>query len=1074
MGLNSKEIYMNTKNRRVKKQENKNDKKKIKISIIIPCYNQEKYIEECLNSILVQKLNEFEIICVNDGSTDNTLMILNQYAKKDKRIKIINFKENKGTSQARKDGVLNSCGEYVMFIDPDDTFEKTALETAYTNIKKFKVDILQFGINVINCGVNSSACDDFLKKAEPFEGSLNGKEVFFSCFKLGLFNFNLWNKIYNGELVRKAFKNVNDGYYPKAQDMYAFFIIAYFANSYSSIKTKLYNYYFGRGITGKRLITLERFSKISTQMQIIEQLFKFIDNNVKENYNEYLEVLRYRGKIFYREVVANFNYIENVNENYLQSLSMFLTNLTPCLLPESYKNIQIYNYYITFLFEIFYDLIFIKNFKYELIIYDKLIEIFNNNNLSKLNINHTLFYEIKLLSKFSIKDKIIPIVFATNDNYAPYLSVAIQSIIENANLNYMYDIYVFHTSLSIQNQLVLKSIRNSNLSIRFVNVLPYIENLRNYSHSHYSIEMYYRLLIPEILFKYHKVIYLDCDLIVNKDVAELFKIDILDNIIAAVTNKIYSDYMKKYVENTLNLALDKYFNSGVLIINTKKFNEEHIKEKCFTVLNETKKLMCPDQDILNIVCKDRCYYLPIKWNFQNSPNNFSLQETYEIEKNIIHFTSGFKPWNSSNILLAEVFWRVARMTPYYESILTTYLNSVGCFDTTKNLNPEVSEKVRNIINSNYTKKSIISWPFRMTKKFFRSVENIGLRRTMPKIKTKLAYVINRLVGKVDKYNNRIEKNNNSIILQKDISVNEYPKYLQKWYYEKTGLKFDIEMPKSLSEKIQWLKIYDASIKKSHLSDKWLAKEYVKSVIGEKYIIKTYGVYDKFEDIDFSVLPNKFVIKSTHGSGQIIIVNDKLNINVSEIKQKITKWLSSSYAFHSGFEMHYLNIIPRIIIEEYVEGINNDLYDYKIMCFNGIPQFIWADTDRFTKHKRTLFDLNWKLLPIRYNYEISNNVIPKPLQLKELLSLSKTLSKGFSLCRCDFYVLKDGSIKFGELTFTSGSGIDKFDPISFDFEIGKKLKLPEKKLQFKKYSKKKLLAFERKFLRNLQKQQDGVN
>ncbi len=1069
MGLNSKGIYMNTKNRRVKKQENKIDKKKIKISIIIPCYNQEKYIEECLNSILVQKLNEFEIICVNDGSTDNTLMILNQYAKKDKRIKIINFKENKGTSQARKDGVLNSCGEYVMFIDPDDTFEKTALETAYINIKKFKVDILQFGINVINCGVNSSACDQFIKKAEPFLEKLNGAEVFFSCFKLGLFNFNLWNKIYNGELVRKAFKNINDGYYPKAQDMYAFFIIAYFAKSYNSIKSKLYNYYFGRGITGKRSISLERFSKIGTQMQIIEQLFKFIDNNAKENHSDYLEVLKFRGEIFYREVIANFNYIQDINENYLQALNILLDNLTPCISQAEYNNTYIYNSYISFLFEIFYDLLFKKNFKYELRIYDKLIEIFYDNNLSGLNINHNLYYEIKLLAEHNIGDKIIPIVFATNDNYAPYLSVAIQSINENTNKDCFYDIYVFHTSLSIQNQLVLKSMRNSNLSIRFVNVLPYIENLRNYSHSHYSIEMYYRLLIPEILFKYHKVIYLDCDLIVNKDVAELFKIDILDNIIAAVTNKIYSDYMKKYVENTLNLVLDKYFNSGVLIINTKKFNEEHIKEKCFTVLNETKKLMCPDQDILNIVCKDRCYYLPIKWNFQNSPNNFSLQETYEIEKNIIHFTSGFKPWNSSNILLAEVFWRVARMTPYYESILTTYLNSVGCFDTTKNLNTEVSEKVRNIINSNYTKKSIISWPFRMAKKFFRSVENVGLKKTMPKIKTKLSYVINRLVGKVDKYNNIIQKNSEHIFrLQNDISVSEYPKYLQEWYYEKTGVKFDIENPKSLSEKIQWLKIYDASIKKSHLSDKWLAKEYVKSVIGEKYIIKTYGVYDKFEDIDFSVLPSKFVIKSTHGSGQIIIVNDKLNINVSEIKQKITKWLSSSYAFHSGFEMHYLNIIPRIIIEEYVEGINNDLYDYKVMCFNGTPQFIWVDTDRFTKHKRTLFDLNWNKLPIKYNYETSEKTIPKPTQLKELLKLSKILAKDFSLCRCDFYVLRDGNIKFGELTFTSCSGIDRFEPCSFDFEIGKKLKLPSTKTQFKKYSKNKLLAFEKKFLRNLLK------
>ena len=1036
-----------------------NDKNEISISIIIPCYNQEKYIEECLQSILNQKFNNYEIICVNDGSTDNTLAIINQYKTKNSKVKVISFDENKGTSQARKAGVLNSRGKYIMFVDPDDTLANNALEIAFKNIEKQKVDILQFGTNVINIQVNEKTYDHFVLKSIPYDKKLFNEEVFFSCFDKNLYNFNLWNKIYNGNLVRKSFQKISDGYYPKAQDVYAFFIIAYYAKSYGSINDKLYNYYYGRGITGKKWISINSFFKIPTQMQIIEQLYKFLDDEVDTNIEAYLNVLYKRGTIFFKEILYKYKHIEDLDKNYLEALESLIQSMNPHIKKEKYKNIKVYKSYISLLFEVCYDLLFDKIVNNEMMIYNYLINMFLDNDLFDMDINILLFKQIKALANAQkCNANIIPVVFATNDNYAPYLSVSIQSIKDKMSNNDFYDIYVFHTSLSLNYQTAIRAMSDEHVSIRFINVTQYVNNLPLYACSHYSVEMYYRILIPEILHKYDKVIYLDCDLIINRNLSDLYKTDISEYVLGVIINEISTFAMQKYLKDSLNFSINKYFNSGVLLLNIKNFEKEDIKNKCFEILKTAKRLTCPDQDILNLACEDKCLYLDPKWNFQCAPNNFTLQDKYMSDKYIIHYTSNFKPWNTSFMPLSEKFWQIARRTPFYELILQTYMTNTLKI---KSKDQDEKPKVRNIINVSNQNKNLFSWPFRMIKKFFESVRMFGWKRTLPKVKIKLKYVFNRLTKKVDIDNNTILKENK--IKKEKVKNKDLPKNLQDWFYTKTGIKFDIENPQSLSEKIQWIKIYDANIMKSHLTDKWLAKEYVKSLLGEQYIIKSLGVYDNFDDIDFSKLPNKFVIKSTHGSGQLAIVRDKNSVDMKALKAKAETWLKSTYAFHSGFEMHYQNIIPRLIIEELVDGIDGDLYDYKVMCFNGKPEFIWVDTDRFKGHRRTLFDLDWNRLPVKYHHQVSDKKIPKPRQLKKLLEISEKLSAGFTLCRCDFYILPDESIKFGELTFTSASGIDRFDPISFDYELGKKLILPKKKLKFKKYPKQTLLGMEKEFL-----------
>ena len=313
----------------------------------------------------------------------------------------------------------------------------------------------------------------------------------------------------------------------------------------------------------------------------------------------------------------------------------------------------------------------------------------------------TIAEEIKYLEAELIRKsqfKIIPIVFATNNNYAPYASVAIESVIENASEEYYYDIYVLHNEELLKSQRCrLEDIRGKNYSVSCIDVRKGINELNLYSRAHYSKQMYYRLLIPEILTYYEKVIYLDCDLVTLRDVSELFNTDIEDNIIGAVSNFVTYDF-DDYLKSKKFKAME-YVNSGVLIINTKRFINEKVKEKCIKYIQANEDLLCPDQDAINAVCSNNIYYLDDQWNVQRQhfeENKFGqgakLMPEYRERfllcadnPYILHFTSGRKPWKNPLLFDAHIFWKYAKKTDFYEEILFGNLNlsledKIGCIE----------------------------------------------------------------------------------------------------------------------------------------------------------------------------------------------------------------------------------------------------------------------------------------------------------------------------------------------------------------------------------------------------------
>lgn len=254
-----------------------------------------------------------------------------------------------------------------------------------------------------------------------------------------------------------------------------------------------------------------------------------------------------------------------------------------------------------------------------------------------------------------------------------------------------------------------------------------------------------------------------------------------------------------------------------------------------------------------------------------------------------------------------------------------------------------------------------------------------------------------------------------------------------FYFRKTfGRRIDWKNPKNLIEKIYWLEMYSDISLWAKCADKYSVRDYVKSAGYDKMLVKLLGKYKNVEQIDWDNLPKQFVIKTTHGSGDAIIVKDKNKINIKEIESKVNNVLNTSYGFFDG-QWHYTKIQPQIIIEEMLQIDNrqkeispNSLIDYKIWCFNGVPEYILICYDRKKEGlKLLLYDVKWnKLLqymkPMDHYIIDSSDDIIKPVCLPSMLEMAATLSRPFPECRVDLYVVNDMPF-FGELTFSTGYG-----------------------------------------------------
>ncbi len=266
-------------------------------------------------------------------------------------------------------------------------------------------------------------------------------------------------------------------------------------------------------------------------------------------------------------------------------------------------------------------------------------------------------------------------------------------------------------------------------------------------------------------------------------------------------------------------------------------------------------------------------------------------------------------------------------------------------------------------------------------------------------------------------------------------------YIQMYYFAHFKKFCNLKNPKTYNEKLNWLKLHDKNPIYTRIVDKFEAKEYVKDIIGDQYIIPTLGVWDNFDDIDFDELPQQFVLKCTHDSEGLVIVKDKDKLDKEMAKNKIESALKQNF-FYIGREWPYKNVKPRIIAEKYMEDhIDGELRDYKFFCFDGEPKAMFVASDRASDNvKFDYFDLNFNHLDIKQKYPHAEQQLRKPVTFEKMIELSKVLSKGFPHVRVDFYEV-DGQLYFGELTFYHFSGFMPFEPNKWDKIFGDWIKLP---------------------------------
>lgn len=279
---------------------------------------------------------------------------------------------------------------------------------------------------------------------------------------------------------------------------------------------------------------------------------------------------------------------------------------------------------------------------------------------------------------------------------------------------------------------------------------------------------------------------------------------------------------------------------------------------------------------------------------------------------------------------------------------------------------------------------------------------------------------------------------------KSLNSNQYEYELIKWYLNATGENLNLDNPKTFNEKLQWLKIYDSTPLKTKLADKYLVREWFASQIGEQYLVPLIGVWDKFEDIDFDLLPRKFALKANHGSGWNVIVSDKDKMNYAKTKEKFDRWMSMDFSLVGGFELYYKVIPPKIIAEQFLENTQG-LIDYRFYCFNGEPKQTWVDIFSGTpNHKREIYDTEWNKMPIKCKWPNANGLLDKkPDCYDEMLTIARKLSKDFAFVRVDFYEV-EAKIYMGEMTFNPMSGIGEIEPLEYDLIMGDMIKLPTKK------------------------------
>ena len=264
---------------------------------------------------------------------------------------------------------------------------------------------------------------------------------------------------------------------------------------------------------------------------------------------------------------------------------------------------------------------------------------------------------------------VIPIFFAIDDGYIPFLAVAIKSLIENASKEYEYIIKVLHTNVKEKNVRKIKKFETENVNIEFVNLSYYIKKVQDklYTRDYYTNTTYFRMFLPELYPQYDKVLYLDSDIVVLGDISQLYNTEIGTNLVAAAPDDIiqYNKVFQEYAEKVVGVVkYQNYFNAGILLMNLDQLRKFNFQDKFLYLLGTVKFSVAQDQDYLNRLCKGRVTLINNQWDIMPVVNRKINKEDIKI----IHYNFAYKPWRFEDVQYKEYFWEYARKTEFLDEI----------------------------------------------------------------------------------------------------------------------------------------------------------------------------------------------------------------------------------------------------------------------------------------------------------------------------------------------------------------------------------------------------------------------
>lgn len=994
----------------------------IKVSAIIPVYNAEKYLRKCLDSVINQTLQEIEIICVDDGSTDNSLSILREYEGRDSRIKILTQK-NQHAGVARNNGLKHANGDYVHFLDADDWLEKNAYEVLYNVIQMSKSDVCMFSLNTFDDKTGETFRVSHAFRGKPFYvTSFHREERFF------IYNgVAPWNKLYSRSFIEN--NGISFDSLICANDRSFYYQTILRAESITIISDYLINY---RVNNASSLVNDAALKNFDCKFKSYEAVWDMMSDESDSAKRMLLDVTMVDFFNSYKKASGE------TKRTIAEQIASYIPRMPLFLLKE---NLNSYSWYQQY--------------------YEVLSSSFDNNLRSLVNKKDTIIVSLT--------------------SYPPRIKSVYKTIETLINQSLKADKIILWLAEeefpNKENELPDELLEQKNRGLE----IGWYQNIRSYKKLIPAIKEY-----PEAI-----IVTADDDIYYQRDWLTTLYHSYLNNPYCIHAHCITKFFLNEKNEFATIAGGREYWPFPTYLNKLVGVGGVLYPPHCLhsDVLDEAKFMaLAPTSDdiwfwLMGALAGYRVNVVPnniTKLDYVEGTQECALWRINDHGENLfwVHFKNILSAYPQIEELLRISYVianESAKLYPFVDN--SALIDAETCVERAEkellNIRGSVSYRIGRIITWvprkargfsrcyrehgwNYTCYRVLEHLqmtkcIRLVRGFIRCFNEHGARYTWHRVlvklhlqngKTEQRAVAKQLVSATNAMEEKPQVKKD-YEYYKNLPSERYAEELCEWFKRVTRDTLDLDNPKTFNEKIQWMKLYDSTPLKTQLADKYLVREWVKEKIGEEYLIPLLGVWDTFDEIDFDQLPDSFVLKANHGCGWNIIVKDKSIFDVEEAKRRFDLWMSTNFAFRAGFELHYMNIKPRIIAEEYLENGNNDLYDYKVFCFGGVAYSVMFLSERKTGLKMAFYDREWNKLPFVYSHPKNEDVVPKPQKIEQMIELAEKLSKGFAHVRVDFYVLNDGSIKFGEMTFTSASGNCKWDPPEQNLIYGNLINLPEK-------------------------------